>query len=963
MPDELCPGEGDTGDFGPVDAAMTEAFDCQCQLLAKLRDAIAEGFNKLADVLGELSRKLAGSLAAGTIEAQGQLSQLQGEIRTHAHAEFDALAGRILPFLAEIERRIGDLEGRPEGRPAERPPTAPEKPPETPKEPPPGETTPKPPTAPETDSGDSVIARPTPEEIDRFGEPLPPAGTPPLISARPVKAGIAGRCDPLAFVSQSEIDSFLRGTIPGFQTAAEAAGATSAAIREGLPGASDPIGRFLGSFITSFLNTLIGRGFGEIENLAKARGCGTGPFVSGTIFRWLIETLAQYTSPAISELAQPWIYALHRSCPSLFPTVSEADAAYFANAIDDATHRSWVEINNVCWEPHQPVLEAQRRKLIPGELLQLLLRERIDEGEFVNGLRSLGYTRPRDWQLLRQLGELIPPYTDQIRFMVRDVYDEGTVAELGMDDLFDVKFLNEPRAVKRAESLGIPVKVMQDLWRAHWALPASGQLFEMVHRLPHVSDQLIAAANEALRANKVKRTFTRPTQQEALNFATGVLIQNDVLPSVIPRLLALSFRRMRLRDISRAFQIGAMSKEELKQKFLEQGFIEADADTQVKFWQANTDEGADNDEAIKLFKAELITKDQLKARMKRRSYTPERVKEVIDDAEKTYRSGEAVKRFKDGRIPYETALQRLKGQGIDGAVASVFLDEAAELRDGHPALEDYEAGVIDRAEAVRWIGTDLRPAARVEKLLDDIDRKLESQLTKVCADNLCRRYLAGEFQEHDLRRELNGLGLSPGRVEWWIRRCNCQKKSAGKEPTAAQLCADFERGLIDPHEFGTRLLRQGWKPEDAARIIQQCALRVEAKLAKEAERQAKLVAKEAADAEKERAKRAKTARASAERLTKLREAAEKARDQREARVVIVIDKLATRDELPLAEATKMVRSAWRSLVADFPFTPNERVKILETAVDPKLWTDALPWDARWRAVAAAHLQVQGNGPG
>ena len=105
-------------------------------------------------------------------------------------------------------------------------------------------------------------------------------------------------------------------------------------------------------------------------------------------------------------------------------------------------------------------------------------------------------------------------------------------------------------------------------WRAHWQLPSPSQLYEMAHRLngPDTPADVKTSLEDVLTALKV----------------------NDYPEYWAKRLIEISYRLPRYRDLSRGYEIGAIDADGLRQAFKEYGYSQKNSDILVEFWEKQT---------------------------------------------------------------------------------------------------------------------------------------------------------------------------------------------------------------------------------------------------------------------------------------------------------------------------------------------------------------------------------------
>jgi len=249
--------------------------------------------------------------------------------------------------------------------------------------------------------------------------------------------------------------------------------------------------------------------------------------------------------------------------PTRIPPAETAIEAFLGDGINRATAECWVRGNNYIWENYERIVHARRSKLGVHELIQLLLRQEIDAGEYAKRVRELGFTDQEAAGEFKELSKWVPGPQDLIRWMVRDVEDINIVNTFGLDTDFDgvPSATNHPKFLGKVEEYSewqnIDKEDMRRMWRAHWDIPGPHQLFEMMHRN---RPGRVPAAIE-----------TTDTNVEL------ALQQQDIAPYWVKRLMNVSFHPLSRVDIRRAFRIGAINRTDVIEGYKDLGYNDANS--------------------------------------------------------------------------------------------------------------------------------------------------------------------------------------------------------------------------------------------------------------------------------------------------------------------------------------------------------------------------------------------------
>lgn len=329
----------------------------------------------------------------------------------------------------------------------------------------------------------------------------------------------------------------------------------------------------------------------------------------------------------------------------------------------------------------------------PDRLLQLWLREKVDDEELQKTLFALGWQRDGAVERWKELANFIPPYTDLTRFMVRDVADQDIVDTFGMDTDFNKKFDKEVK--EWAKKQGISEDVMKYVWRAHWTIPSPTQLFQMYHRFRRPD-------------NKYGIVIDKDTVKTALQ-------QQDILPFWIEPILALSFNPLTRIDVRRAYEIGAINLDEVFQAYTELGYSDDNARTLANFSKKLfIDKLKRSPQVMKAAKLEW-TIDNLSDWLDGFDMGPEDKQIILDEAWKLsarMSNAKCVKsvrqRFFAGELDRPAAIRSLTnlGHGLDFADTTVNgwsceLESKSKQAQAGQLCKWYEIGLITDTDFVK----------------------------------------------------------------------------------------------------------------------------------------------------------------------------------------------------------------------------------------------------------------------
>lgn len=484
-----------------------------------------------------------------------------------------------------------------------------------------------------------------------------------------------------------------------------------------------PIGRLYAGYLRVFTQKIQDLVWGVVTS----QPCLSGANITLISLRAITNFVGLFVGDSLNQVKTPLTQHSNFLCPVGMPDYREATAAWLRNAITEETRDCWTRACGMRDDLWRIVAESQRSRFTPDQLVRLLNRGDITAQEFTGEIRELGYTQETDATRWRQLGKQIPGPSDLVRFMLRDVADPKIVQRFGLDDSFADKFQGD--LVRQAAAQGLAPETMRDYWRAHWSIPSPTQLYEMFHRLRN------RQAGDDL--------------QVTLEDVRTALEQQDILPYWIDKLLAVSFRPLRLVDTAKAFKQGTIDQEEVRKVYQAIGYSDDDADILVAF------QGRDKLDTFargpwgKRFLAGGINGAQLAQEMTRVGFGQAeqatirgQLLELLEANRKAKCAGNIRRRQMRGELDKATAQAELLGIGLDGDQAVLLTEAWACERatrgkefSGAQLCKLYSDGVITgpefvrRLEAVGWQRDDA--VKLYEQCSRDLERKRRAEETRL----------------------------------------------------------------------------------------------------------------------------------------------------------------------------------------------------------------------------------------
>lgn len=244
---------------------------------------------------------------------------------------------------------------------------------------------------------------------------------------------------------------------------------------------------------------------------------------------------------------------------------------------------SYLRANGYNEERGKKIIGANKITIPLGMVMQAWLRKFIDDDGLDVLLDALGY-QEESKELIQKLAFYIPPPSDLILMLVREVFNPQTVERFRQDEDYPEEFTG------LAAQLGISEDWAHKYWQAHWRLPSAMQGFQMLHR------GIIVKSDVEL-----------------------LLKSLDVMPFWRDRLIQLSYRPYTRVDVRRMHSVGVLNRSEVKKAYLDLGYNDERAENMTEFTErynagdtieeATELEGLTRSTILRFYKQEIIDRD------------------------------------------------------------------------------------------------------------------------------------------------------------------------------------------------------------------------------------------------------------------------------------------------------------------------------------------------------------------
>ena len=448
------------------------------------------------------------------------------------------------------------------------------------------------------------------------------------------------------------------------------------------------------------------------------------------------------------------------------------------------TDGEWDTLKNL-WDR---VITANFAYPAPGETLELLNRQIINEGTARFYLKSAGiHNQPAQTQILR-LRQQIPPMSDLIQFAVRDVWQPDVVARFGYDLEFPQPFsfwmgqlgYNWDSRTPVQKIAGLPVVNWPEIyWRSHWTTISKSEGFEMYQRL---------RPGRPVRL----RPDLPPVQPFTLDDLRTILKVHDYPPIFRDQLAAIAYRKPRLIDVDRWYKTRIVERPEAKELYLDLGYQPDLAELRLRWLDSTTAEGG----------AALGGKAQSRWFGKARTTILE-----------AYRTGALSKdKARQTLVDLGRAEIRLRGDMVPGAAL----------------------GAID----------ELRITNRAARELDLVDTEETVADAKALHASIKTRFLRGMLSKADARKALIDGGFDGGRVDSFVARWQYQLDGPRMIFSTQKIQQLVAKGIVPGPQAEVWLKNLGWTNQAVAYMLVESTRDLALAQARAAEKAAKNKAQE-----------------------------------------------------------------------------------------------------------------------
>lgn len=367
---------------------------------------------------------------------------------------------------------------------------------------------------------------------------------------------------------------------------------------DALSSALDPIGGLKKHWV-NFVHFVVENLGSILSKFPAPQGCDPQQLIIPTVFKSLLGFIEKWSGADVSWFKLLYDHTQGFLCPTGLPSAEQAHEAHIAGQIDRDTWQCLIRANNQSQDWQKYVLQARQARWTEQEALRLFWRGLIPETKLDQAERERGWLDGSEAKDRRKLDEPLPGMSDIIRFMIRDVEDKDVYERFEYDKGFDKKFIGQTKDYAKWQ--GISEDLALRYWRSHWVLPSPTQLFQMVR---------------LLRPEKYQTEEERKKSAVTVDDALAVLSANDIPEFWRGRILASLHPPLTRVDTRRAYNIGALTKEEVVSVYKDQGYNDKNATFLADFAEIDRKRSLRSNPIVRLFRAYGLTEDETREQLK-----------------------------------------------------------------------------------------------------------------------------------------------------------------------------------------------------------------------------------------------------------------------------------------------------------------------------------------------------------
>lgn len=457
------------------------------------------------------------------------------------------------------------------------------------------------------------------------------------------------------------------------------------------------------------------------DSFKTSERCNINAAMPAILMKWLHSLMQRFVSIEIPGVEAEANKVINMACPTGLISTQDATQLNVRGFIGNDLWECITRANGDIPDFIDMTKDIYRSYLSPDDIKNLYLRGKVSEEQYKKYLTKLGFDSEIDKDGLVTLAFTTPTISDLIPFMVRDVFDTAVVERYGLHNEFAAKFGGDAEELFRAAGSDRKTALLH--WAAHWKNPSNTQLFAMYHRLRGGNNKtgLFKFWDEDGKDLPAPQELTENDIKVDLEDVARVLAINDVSPFWRDRLLAISRPVLTRVDVRRAYDIDAITEQDVYESYRDLGYDDKNAKTLTAFAKKLKEKGDVRrkgrllpSKITSLFKSSSITKGEALKLLEDSGIDPKDATVTVEQATVEVRAKSKLKciaairkRFLFGDIDEGNLMKLLTDLGLDMDQAlDIKTSLKCELAYKHKEAtaqqlcEWYSMGLVDREQHI-----------------------------------------------------------------------------------------------------------------------------------------------------------------------------------------------------------------------------------------------------------------------
>lgn len=409
------------------------------------------------------------------------------------------------------------------------------------------------------------------------------------------------------------------------------------------------------------------------------------------------------------------------------PGVKEAFMGLISGLLKPDEFKKMMRRNGCIDEDWLWLVPFYSQRLNVDEVVDLYRRGSLNDPAMDQYLKILQFGVPGDIAKVKELSNVIPGYQDIIRFAIREAFNPGQIAALGLAKELDQNpdYLDFAKAaglgpvtITTAKGEKKTVNFAELYWYAHWDLPSPGQSYDFFHKFYGNS-------------RYGKSPYLQYAPEFNLNDLNNVLKANDYSPKFRDHLAGAAFLPYTRIDVRRIRKGGFITKEQVYHNCRASGYDDEHANSMTEWIEKDIADSKNapvrngtKTQVCKAYQIGLIDGDAAIAALVGVGFEPQEAKSQHGLCDMTWANDYA-----------KDAVNTIRGGYLTGAFT---------LQEARTALLAY--GIVTK---------------RIDQLLSLWHLKLDARRKQVAAKEISGWFIEGIIGMDDLISRLTKLNYFP----------------------------------------------------------------------------------------------------------------------------------------------------------------------------------------------------------